>query len=318
MVVMITFSRCDLLVDGDVDPGSLNSKSCTPNRSLRKTSHFLSALASSVLPSSPSSPPPVTYHALDLSHPELVRTLDSLEETNKELFRGKIAVKGLWGDYERGIEFVKRGGLAGGDGMQGGEEEVEVEVNDKQEETRPGNPPREKSDYFGNSNGVAGVAAQESRGRITESPAPVTPTTATSTTTSFTQLAEDAASTLSQQQLQQRRSSRPLASPLLLPRTTHQLSRSQSGPRRRTSMSSLNSFSLDDGPLVELQEDHSDAETTRSETSGGAGAGPKVKGVRHAGVSLDPVGWKRDGFKEDILDMLRKLVSRRKPNNLSA
>jgi hypothetical protein len=74
-------------------------------------------------------------------------------------------------------------------------------------------------------------------------------------------------------------------------------------------MSSLNSFSLDDGPLVELQEDHSDAETTRSETSGGAGAGPKVKGVRHAGVSLDPVGWKRDGFKEDILDMLRKLVS---------
>jgi hypothetical protein len=25
---------------------------------------------------------------------------------------------------------------------------------------------------------------------------------------------------------------------------------------------------------------------------------------------LDPVGWKRDGFKEDILDMLRKLVSR--------
>jgi hypothetical protein len=253
----------------------------------------------------------VTYHALDLSHPELVRTLDSLESTNKELFRGKISVKGLWGDYERGIEFVKRGGLAGGDGMQGREEKVEVEVNDKQEETRPGNPPREKSDYFGNSNGVSSVAAQESRGRITESPAPVTPTTAarTPSTASFTQLAEDAASTLSQQQLQQRRSSRPLASPLLLPRTTHQLSRSQSGPRRRTSMSSLNSFSLDDGPLVELQEDHSDAETTRSETSGGVGAGPKVKGVRHAGVSLDPVGWKRDGFKEDILDMLRKLVS---------
>lgn len=257
----------------------------------------------------------MTYHALDLSHPELVRTLDSLESTNEELFRGKISVKGLWGDYERGIEFVKRGGLVGGGRDElGREEKVEVEVNEdvKQEETRPGNPPREKSDYFGNSNGVSSVAAQESRGRITESPAPVTPTTAarTPSTASFTQLAEDAASTLSQQQLQQRRSSRPLASPLLLPRTTHQLSRSQSGPRRRTSMSSLNSFSLDDGPLVELQEDHSDAETTRSETSSGAGAGPKVKGVRHAGVSLDPVGWKRDGFKEDILDMLRKLVSR--------
>ena len=263
----------------------------------------------------------MTYHALDLSHPELVRTLDSLENTNKELFRGKISVKGLWGDYERGIEFVKRGGLVGGGrgrDKQGREEKekADVEVDVKQEETRPGNPPREKSDYFGNSNGVSSVAAQESRGRITESPAPVTPTTAarTPSTASFTQLAEDAASTLSQQQ--QRRSSRPLASPLLLPRTTHQLSRSQSGPRRRTSMSSLNSFSLDDGPLVELQEDHSDAETTRSETSGGAGAGPKVKGVRHAGVSLDPVGWKRDGFKEDILDMLRKLVSRRKSEQL--
>ena len=74
-------------------------------------------------------------------------------------------------------------------------------------------------------------------------------------------------------------------------------------------MSSLNSFSLDDGPLVELQEGEGSDGENASEKSGGEYRGPKVKGVRHAGVSLDPVGWKRDSFKDDILGMLRKLVS---------
>ena len=224
-----------------------------------------------------------------------------MEETNRELFDGKIRVKGLWGDYERGIEFVKKGGLESS--TAGAAAETGEDKSEQKQEERPIKATREKSDYFGSNGSAPANGTQDARARISESPAPYTPTTGT--TASFTQLTEDAASTLSQ-----RRNSRPLASPLLLPRTTHQLSRSQSGPRRRTSMSSLNSFSLDDGPLVELQ-DHSDTETTRSETSGGADMrGPKVKGVRHAGVSLDPVGWKRDSFKDDILNMLRKLVSR--------
>lgn len=281
--------------------------------SLRKTSHFLTALARTLPSNSTSSSPPVTYHALDLSHPELVRTLDSLEVENKDVFAGKIKVGGLWGDYERGIEFVKNGGLAGvgsgaGDSGTNGNEadKKEESEKDKTPVERPKEISREKSDYFGPNGSTATPlnGASEARGRITESPAPCTPTTSTPAAlpSSLAQLTEDASSTLSQ-----RRNSRPLASPLLLPRTTHNLSRSQSGPKRRTSMSSLNSFSLDDGPLVELQ-DHSDTdETARSETS--AGAGPKVKGVRHAGMDLDPVGWKRDSFKDDILGMLRKLVS---------
>jgi len=274
-------------------------------RSLRKTSHFLHALTDIT---TSQSTPPITYHALDLSLPELERTLNSLEETNRQAFEGKIEVKGLWGDYERGIEFVKQGGLREKhERVKGDEVKKPVNGSGIQEGEKPDRPAgqREKSDYFGAEGAIAASTPTDSRTRISESPAPYTPVTANSTNTASSLQDEIVTPT----QLSQRRASRPLASPLLLPRNTHQLSRSQSGPRRRTSMSSLNSFSLDDGPLVELQEGEGSDGENASEKSGGEYRGPKVKGVRHAGVSLDPVGWKRDSFKEDILGMLKKLVS---------
>ena len=234
--------------------------------------------------------------------------MNSLEETNRQAFEGKIEVKGLWGDYERGIQFVKQGGLSEKrKGVKGEETQKLVKGSGKQQEEKPDRPTgqREKSDYFGAEGAIVASNPTDGRTRISESPAPCTPVTANSVNTVSTLQDE----VVTPNHLSQRRASRPLASPLLLPRNTHQLSRSQSGPRRRTSMSSLNSFSLDDGPLVELQEGEGSDGENASEKSGGEYRGPKVKGVRHAGVSLDPVGWKRDSFKDDILGMLRKLVS---------
>lgn len=99
--------------------------------SLRKTSVFLQALASTV---EKSPTPKIRYHALDLSHPELKRTLAQLENANKETFEGKIDVGGLWGDYERGIDFMKHGGL---DLMQEQEQEQELEVGEEAATPQP-------------------------------------------------------------------------------------------------------------------------------------------------------------------------------------
>jgi uncharacterized SAM-dependent methyltransferase len=78
---------------------------------LKKTGHLLTALASTI-PSSISAPaPPITYLPLDLSRPELARTLSQLDSTVGSRLAGKVEYRGLWGDYERGIEFIKRGGL---------------------------------------------------------------------------------------------------------------------------------------------------------------------------------------------------------------
>lgn len=228
---------------------------------LRKTSYLLDAVASSVTATtrkdnSINKPlAPVTYYALDLSKPELERTLDQLETANSEKYNGKIQVKGLWGDYERGIEFVRTGGL---------------------ENTHEPEPAviRRKSDYF------------TQNGHLTGTPGSVANTANTKT--------EEGT-----------RSARPSPSPLLLPRTTHQHSRAMSTPRRRTSMSSLNAFSLDDGPCVELQWGD---EGENEKEPNGDGQGPKtIRGVKHCDTALDPVRWKDTEFKSDLLQMLRKL-----------
>jgi hypothetical protein len=248
---------------------------------LRKTSHFLNAVASSLPPASSTRSPPVTYHALDLSKPELERTLVQLESANKEKYEGKIAVKGLWGDYERGLEFVRLGGLRkrDADSQTNGANATTPQATEQKKQERPKVGKKEKSDYFGSN------AVTEERGRVTESPAPYESEALPSVTPAHI------------------KAPRPAPSPLLKPRTTHKASRSQTDPKRRSSITSLNSFSLDDGPLVELQEEN------EHETESEKDDGPRVRGVRHSGVSLDPVGWKRSGFKDEILGMLRELVS---------
>lgn len=76
---------------------------------LRKTAHFLSAVADTV-PASTN--PPVTYHALDLSRPELERVLGQMDEQFGSAFSGRIASVGLHADYFAGLELVRDGGLA--------------------------------------------------------------------------------------------------------------------------------------------------------------------------------------------------------------
>ena len=79
---------------------------------LRKTSHILSAISKKI--PTQSSPTQATYYALDLERRELERTLDELvaSPVGSEM-KGKIDVRGLWGTYEGGINFVEEGGLRG-------------------------------------------------------------------------------------------------------------------------------------------------------------------------------------------------------------
>lgn len=82
---------------------------------LRKTAHLLTALASSLPdPSSNAStlPPPITYHPLDLSYPELNRVLGEMHEAIGDKIEGKVACVGLHGDYEAGLQFIRDGKLA--------------------------------------------------------------------------------------------------------------------------------------------------------------------------------------------------------------
>lgn len=79
---------------------------------LRKTAHLLSAFAATVPPSSDSNDAPITYHALDLSHPELDRVLGQMDDKYGNELAGRIDCIGLHGDYTAGIQLVRSGGLA--------------------------------------------------------------------------------------------------------------------------------------------------------------------------------------------------------------
>lgn len=58
------------------------------------------------------SPPPITYYALDLEQRELERTLGeiTMSAVGKSL-KGKVETKGMWGTYDGGLKFVEEGGL---------------------------------------------------------------------------------------------------------------------------------------------------------------------------------------------------------------
>ncbi|WVF69677.1 hypothetical protein IAT40_004456 [Kwoniella sp. CBS 6097] len=87
---------------------------------LRKTAHLLTAL-SSALPSTPdnstfslsssSERAPITYHALDLSYPELDRVLGEMNESFGHALKGKVDCVGLHGDYEAGLQLIREGKL---------------------------------------------------------------------------------------------------------------------------------------------------------------------------------------------------------------
>ncbi|CAE7130198.1 unnamed protein product [Rhizoctonia solani] len=78
---------------------------------LRKTSHFLLALARAAKPTNPGEKPNTSYYALDLERPELVRTLRELSTGIGKDLDGRVSFGGMWGTYDGGIAFVKRGGL---------------------------------------------------------------------------------------------------------------------------------------------------------------------------------------------------------------
>jgi len=76
---------------------------------LRKTSHILlglSCLVGNVKLA------PITYYALDLEKTELERTLNEVSnsEVGKCLY-GKVDIKGLWGTYDDGLQFIESGDL---------------------------------------------------------------------------------------------------------------------------------------------------------------------------------------------------------------
>jgi L-histidine Nalpha-methyltransferase / hercynylcysteine S-oxide synthase len=76
---------------------------------MRKTSHILQALSRHIsAPASASSPPPVTYFALDLEKRELERTLGLLavSEVGQDL-EGKVKTLGLCATYDIGLEYVE-------------------------------------------------------------------------------------------------------------------------------------------------------------------------------------------------------------------
>ncbi|KAG8769915.1 hypothetical protein FRC12_004640 [Ceratobasidium sp. 428] len=78
---------------------------------LRKTSHFLLALARTAKVVDPGCKPSISYFALDLERPELVRTLHELSTSIGTALEGRVSFGGMWGTYDGGIAFVKRGGL---------------------------------------------------------------------------------------------------------------------------------------------------------------------------------------------------------------
>lgn len=78
---------------------------------LRKTSHFLLALARAVKPVEHGERPKTSYFALDLERPELVRTLHELSSSIGKDLADRVSFGGMWGMYDGGIAFVKRGGL---------------------------------------------------------------------------------------------------------------------------------------------------------------------------------------------------------------
>lgn len=77
---------------------------------LRKTAHLLSALADTLPEDTETSP--ITYHALDLSFPELDRVLGQMEDGYGAALAGRVACVGLHGDYNAGIKVVRSGTLA--------------------------------------------------------------------------------------------------------------------------------------------------------------------------------------------------------------
>ncbi|CAE6518671.1 unnamed protein product [Rhizoctonia solani] len=78
---------------------------------LRKTSHFLLALARAAKPVDLGEQPKYSYYALDLERPELVRTLHELSAGIGKDLAGRVSFGGMWGTYDGGIAFVKKGGL---------------------------------------------------------------------------------------------------------------------------------------------------------------------------------------------------------------
>ncbi|CUA75117.1 Meiotically up-regulated gene 158 protein [Schizosaccharomyces pombe 972h-] [Rhizoctonia solani] len=78
---------------------------------LRKTSHFLLALARAAKPANAGESPKTSYYALDLERPELVRTLRELSAGIGKELDSRVSFGGMWGTYDGGIAFVKRGGL---------------------------------------------------------------------------------------------------------------------------------------------------------------------------------------------------------------
>ncbi|QRV86392.1 Histidine-specific methyltransferase, SAM-dependent [Ceratobasidium sp. AG-Ba] len=78
---------------------------------LRKTSLFLLALARAAKVAAPGRKPSVSYFALDLERAELVRTLHELSTSIGSELADRVSFGGMWGTYDGGIAFVKRGGL---------------------------------------------------------------------------------------------------------------------------------------------------------------------------------------------------------------
>lgn len=66
---------------------------------------------SEALPTPPSNasdlPPPITYHPLDLSHPELHRVLGEMNDAYGTELNGKVSCIGLHGDYEAGLQMIR-------------------------------------------------------------------------------------------------------------------------------------------------------------------------------------------------------------------
>ena len=66
---------------------------------------------SEALPTPPSDasnlPPPITYHPLDLSHPELHRVLGEMNDAYGNELNGKVSCIGLHGDYEAGLQMIR-------------------------------------------------------------------------------------------------------------------------------------------------------------------------------------------------------------------
>jgi hypothetical protein len=83
-------------------------------RALRKTAHLLLALSDALPPALENAanlPPPITYHPLDLSYPELARTLGQMNEKVGDKLAGRVACVGLHGDYDAGLQLIREGKL---------------------------------------------------------------------------------------------------------------------------------------------------------------------------------------------------------------